>query len=168
MKQAFNWKRREAASSCFTCVIPACRVPLPLCSYSKTLSSFFPSASPYPCDEDCMLLLLLNCCSVMGLSQRTASGWAAWSMQQMRKQDFLSISGCCRGRMAQQDDLRTQILLDIAELSILCAEAHFGCCINRLFQVKHPSLPFSKIKLLCLWAFMFWWWVCWGFLAGWH
>ena len=69
----------------------------------------------------------------------------------MLKQDFLSISGCCWGRMAQQGYLRTQILLCIAELSVLCAEVHLGCCINRLFHIKHPSLPFSKMKLLSLW-----------------
>lgn len=72
-------------------------------------------------------------------------------MQQMRKQDLLSISGCCWGRMAQQGYVRTPILLYIAELSIPCAEARLGCCINRLFQVKHPSLPFSQMKLLSLW-----------------
>lgn len=126
----------------------------------------FPSASPYPCGGDCMCLLLLNCCSAMGLSQRTASGWAGWSMQHMHKWDFLSISDCCWGCVAQQGYLRTQILLYITELSILCAEVGLGCCINRLFHIKHHSLPFSKVKLLSLLAsaFLFWWWVCWNFL----
>lgn len=152
---AFNWKSCEAASSCSTCVIPAFHVPLYCCSYSKILSffpvSFFPSASPYPCDEDRMRLLLLSWCSVTGLSQRAASGWAVRSTQQMLKQDFLSTSGCCWGHVAQQGYLRTQILLYIAELSIPCAEVHLGCCINRLFHVKHPSLPLCKMKFFSLW-----------------
>lgn len=115
----------------------------------------FPSASPYPCGGDCMCLLLLNCCSAMGLSQRTASGWATWSMQHMLKWNFRSISGCCWGCVAQQGYLRTQILLYITELSILCAEVGLGCCINRLFHIKHHSLPFSKMKLLSLWPLHF-------------
>lgn len=115
---------------------------------------------------DCVCLLLLNCCSAMGLSQKTASEWAGWSMQHMLKWDFLSISDCCWGCVAQQGYLRTQILLYITELSILCAEVGLGCYINRLFHIKHHSLPFSKMKLLSLLspAFLFWWWVCCNFL----
>lgn len=54
--------------------------------------------------------------------------------------DLPSVSGHCWGHTAQQGCLRTEILLCIAELSILCAEALLGCCINRLFHVKHPPV----------------------------
>lgn len=45
----------------------------------------------------------------------------------MRKQEFFSISGCWQWCVAQQGYLGTQILLCIAELSILCTEARLGC-----------------------------------------
>lgn len=142
---------------------PACHVPPPPCSYSKILSSFF--LQPH-------LTHVVGLCVFAAAELQwdcprgQAPGWAGWSMQHMLKWDFLSISDCCWGCVAQQGYLRTQILLYITELSILCAEVGLGCCINRLFHIKHHSLPFSKMKLLSLLApaFLFWWWVCWNFL----
>lgn len=144
---------------------PDCHVPPPPFLYSRIVSSFF--LQPHLTH---MVGSVCVCCcwpaAAVGLSQRTASGWAGWSMQPMLKWNFLGISDCCWGCVAQQGYLRTQILLYITELSILCAEVGLGCYINRLFHIKHHSLPFSKMKLLSLLApaFLFWWWVCWNFL----
>lgn len=53
--------------------------------------------------------------------------------------------------MAQQGYLRSQILLYIAESSLLCAEVHFGCCINRLFHIEKSREGCFKMRLPSLW-----------------
>lgn len=127
----------------------SCPVPLPPWSHSKILSSCLPSAS-LACWGLHASLLLLDCCSVVGLPQRTASGWAVWSMWEIHQQEFCSFSGCCVP-CGQQGYPQPWMLLCVAEWPIPRAEADLSCCINGLSQVEHPSVLSFKLKLYSLW-----------------
>lgn len=139
-------------------MIPSCRVHLPPCSYSKILSSFF-FLQPHLTH---VMRTVRVCCSVTGLSQRTAAGWAAWNMQQMRKQDVLL------SQIAAGDVWPSRV---ISGFKYCCILQDYLFCVLKFTWAgcfMESILSYSSLKWSCCpfgpWAFMFWLWVCWVFL----